>query len=114
MMPSGGYNWQPFKFPIYVKPWLGIGYTSKISGSNALVNLEYDISPIVPSATVHVGYTLKQIHQLFADSSISKYLEFAIIFLNFNCFVAASTPFVRKAFLTNRWFAASFLNSFLQ
>lgn len=59
IMPSVGYNWQPFKLPLYVKPWLGIGYTSKISGSNNLGNLEYDISSIVPFATVHVGYTFK-------------------------------------------------------
>lgn len=57
IMPSIGYNWQPFKFPMYIKPWFGVGYTSKISGSNSIDNLEYDISPVVPFITLHVGYT---------------------------------------------------------
>jgi len=58
IMPSIGYNWQPFKFPIYIKPWFGLGYTSKISGGNAINNLNYDASPIVPFLTMHLGYTL--------------------------------------------------------
>lgn len=58
LMPSLGYNWLPFKFPLYIKPWMGIGYTSKISGNNSIENLEYDISPISPFITVHVGYIL--------------------------------------------------------
>lgn len=60
LMPSIGYNWQPFKFPMYVKPWFGVGYTSKISGSNSIDNLEYDISPLLPFATLHVGYTFNR------------------------------------------------------
>ena len=59
-MPSIGYNWQPFKFPLYVKPWFGLGYTSKISGSNSIDNLSYRISPLVPFITLHVGYTLNK------------------------------------------------------
>ncbi len=31
VMPSIGYNWQPFKFPLYIKPWFKLGYTTKIS-----------------------------------------------------------------------------------
>lgn len=58
IMPSVGYNWQPFKFPMYVKPWLGLGYTSKISGSNSIDNIKYDISLFVPFITLHIGYTL--------------------------------------------------------
>lgn len=57
IMPSIGYNWQPFKFPLYIKPWMGIGYTTKLSGSNKIDQSEYEISPLVPFLTVHVGYT---------------------------------------------------------
>ncbi len=57
VMPSIGYTWTPFKFPLYIKPWLGIGYMTKISGSNELGNYKYTISPIVPFPTVHIGYT---------------------------------------------------------
>lgn len=60
IMPSIGYNWQPFSFPLYVKPWIGLGYTSKISGSNSIDDLSYDISPIVPFITLHVGYTFNK------------------------------------------------------
>ena len=60
LMPSIGYNWQPFKFPMYVKPWFGVGYTSKLSGSNSIDNLEYNISPLVPFVTLHVGYTFNK------------------------------------------------------
>lgn len=58
VMPSIGYNWHPFKFPLYVKPWFGLGYTSKISGDNFVDNLKYNISPLVPFVTLHVGYTI--------------------------------------------------------
>ena len=57
MMAYGGYTWQPFDFGFYIKPWAGIGYTSKISGTNSLNNSEYDISPIMMFATLHLGYT---------------------------------------------------------
>ena len=58
LMPSIGYNWKPFEFPLYFKPWFGLGYTTKISGSNTIANSEYDISPLIPFMTLHVGYTL--------------------------------------------------------
>lgn len=61
IMPSIGYNWTPFKFPLYIKPWLGIGYTTKISGSNVIDNKTYNISPLVPFLTFHVGYTFNQV-----------------------------------------------------
>ncbi len=57
IMPSLGYNWHPFKNKLYVKPWLGLGYTTKISGDNSIDNLSYKISPLVPFVTLHVGYT---------------------------------------------------------
>jgi hypothetical protein len=53
IMPSIGYNWHPFKNGLYVKPWVGLGYTTKISGDNST----YKISPVTSFVTVHVGYT---------------------------------------------------------
>jgi hypothetical protein len=58
IMPSIGYNWQPFSFPLYFKPWLGLGYTSKISGDNSIDDITYNISPLVPFVTLHVGYMI--------------------------------------------------------
>jgi hypothetical protein len=57
IMPSIGYNWQPFSIPLNLKPWFGLGYTSKISGKNTINNLEYKITPLVPFVTLHLGYT---------------------------------------------------------
>lgn len=59
IMPSIGYLWLPFKFPLYIKPWAGIGYTKKISGNNSVSNLTYDISPVTAFITLHIGYTFK-------------------------------------------------------
>jgi len=53
VMPSIGYNWHPLKNGLYVKPWLGLGYTTKISGDNST----YKIAPVTSFVTVHVGYT---------------------------------------------------------
>ncbi len=52
-----GYTIQPFQNNLYIKPWAGIGYTSKISGNNTLASSEYDIAPITMFATLHIGYT---------------------------------------------------------
>lgn len=57
IMPSIGYTWLPFKFPLYFKPWTGIGYTTKISGDNSVGDLTYDISPVTAFITLHIGYT---------------------------------------------------------
>jgi hypothetical protein len=59
VMPSIGYTWQPKRVPVYVKPWFGLGYTTKTAGSNAIEQLEYAINPLVPFLTVHIGYTFK-------------------------------------------------------
>ena len=45
------------KIIFYIKPWAGIGYTSKIAGTNQLEGKEYNIAPITMFATLHVGYT---------------------------------------------------------
>ncbi|WP_034044932.1 hypothetical protein [Wocania ichthyoenteri] len=52
-----GYTIKPFKNSLYIKPWAGIGYYSKISGNNILGTFEYDIAPITMFATFHIGYT---------------------------------------------------------
>lgn len=57
-MGYAGYTFQPFNFNLYIKPWAGIGYSSKISGSNQLGDLDYHLSPITMFATLHIGYTL--------------------------------------------------------
>jgi hypothetical protein len=56
-MGYGGYTLQPFNFPLYFKAWGGVGYTSKIGGTNVLGDQEYDISPIAVFVTLHLGYT---------------------------------------------------------
>jgi hypothetical protein len=57
LMAYGGYTWQPFNFGFYIKPWAGIGYNSKLSGTNTIGNSEYDIAPIMMFVTLHLGYT---------------------------------------------------------
>lgn len=57
LMAYTGYTWQPFDFNLYIKPWMGIGYTSKVTGENVLGGKTYDIAPILMFATLHVGYT---------------------------------------------------------
>lgn len=52
-----GYTIKPFKSNLYIKPWAGIGYTTKISGINTLGTFEYDIAPVSMFATLHIGYT---------------------------------------------------------
>jgi hypothetical protein len=56
VMPMFGYVWQPFNFPLYVKPWLGVGYNSKISGSTVVGSSEYELSRLMPLLTFHIGY----------------------------------------------------------
>ncbi|WP_298423643.1 hypothetical protein [uncultured Kordia sp.] len=56
-MVYAGYTLKPFKNKLYIKPWAGIGYTTKLSGSNTLGTSEYDIAPITMFVTVHIGYT---------------------------------------------------------
>ncbi|NQX82021.1 MAG: hypothetical protein HRT66_08535 [Flavobacteriaceae bacterium] len=57
LMAYGGYTWQPFDFGLYIKPWAGIGYSSTLSGTNTLGDLEYDIAPVTMFTTLHLGYT---------------------------------------------------------
>jgi hypothetical protein len=50
-----GYTWQPLG-GFYLKPWAGIGYTSKLSGNTAVGKSTYTIAPITMFATLHIGY----------------------------------------------------------
>lgn len=56
VMPSIGTNIALFSSKFYLKPWIGLGYTSQINGSNVIENNEYDIAPLLPFATLHLGY----------------------------------------------------------
>lgn len=56
-MVYGGYSWQPFDFDFYIKPWAGVGYVNKVSGSNEIGDLTYGVSPLTGFATLHLGYT---------------------------------------------------------
>lgn len=57
IMAYGGYSFQLFQSNLYIKPWAGIGYTTKISGKNRLGESTYDVAPITMFATLHIGYT---------------------------------------------------------
>ena len=68
-MPYLGYSWYPFKFkfPLYVKPMVGVGYSTPLSGSaivtsSSTVNVkstEYHLDPITPFASIHIGFTFR-------------------------------------------------------
>jgi hypothetical protein len=52
-----GYSWHPYKGSFYIKPWVGLGYTSRVDGTNTVGSMRYDISPFIPFFTFHAGYT---------------------------------------------------------
>jgi hypothetical protein len=52
-----GYSWHPYKGSFYIKPWAGLGFTHKIDGINRVGSMKYDISPLFPYLTLHLGYT---------------------------------------------------------
>ncbi len=56
LMGRIGYRFFPMGKNFYLQPWLGIGYITKISGSNRVGSKTYDIFPIMPFLTVHLGY----------------------------------------------------------
>jgi len=51
-----GYTWKIGQH-FYLKPWAGIGYTTKISGANKLGDSTYNIDPILIFSALHIGYT---------------------------------------------------------
>ncbi len=52
-----GYTFQPFDNGFYIKPWAGLGYTTKVAGENILDGHGYDVAPVTMFVTLHVGYT---------------------------------------------------------
>jgi hypothetical protein len=58
LMTYVGYSWHPYKGRFYVKPWAGLGYTDKVSGSTTVGAMSYDVAPLFPFVTFHIGYTL--------------------------------------------------------
>ena len=56
-MVYGGYSWQIASSNVYIKPWMGLGYSGKIDGVNVLEGEEYAISHLTPFATLHIGYS---------------------------------------------------------
>jgi len=56
MMGYGGYSWQPFDAGLYVKPWMGVGYSPMISGNNEVGTQKYGVAPFTSFMTLHVGY----------------------------------------------------------
>lgn len=65
---QGGYVWYPFeRINLYLRPWAGVGYQRVISGTfepdrvdpDLIVgNREYELSALMPFATLHIGYAL--------------------------------------------------------
>lgn len=57
IMGQAGYRWYPFaSHTLYVQPWAGLGYTSPVSGDRRAGGERYDVAPIIPFLTVHLGY----------------------------------------------------------
>ncbi|MEL6537533.1 MAG: hypothetical protein AAFQ98_19080, partial [Bacteroidota bacterium] len=52
-----GYTIKPFRNNLYLKPWAGVGYTSRIAGSPQIGDFQYHIAPMTMFATLHIGYT---------------------------------------------------------
>jgi hypothetical protein len=57
-MTYTGYSWRPRGGSWYLKPWVGVGLTDRIDGINRIGSSRYQVGPIVPFFTLHVGYTL--------------------------------------------------------
>ena len=57
IMGQAGYRWFPLGArTLYVQPWAGLGYTSPVSGDRRAGGERYDVAPILPFFTVHLGY----------------------------------------------------------
>jgi hypothetical protein len=56
LMTYFGYSWHPGNGDFYIKPWAGLGYTHKVLGYTTVGNLYYDVAPIFPFVTLHLGY----------------------------------------------------------
>ncbi len=56
-MTYGGYSWSPRNRLLYVKPWIGLGFTDKIDGISHIGSSRYKVGLLFPMAALHVGYT---------------------------------------------------------
>lgn len=56
IMTYGGYSWHPYKGSLYIKPWIGLGYTDKVDGVNEVGPMTYHVGPLSGFFTFHVGY----------------------------------------------------------
>jgi hypothetical protein len=57
LMTYLGYSWHPYKGSFYIKPWLGLGYTSRVDGTNTVGSMRYDVAPLTAFFTFHIGYS---------------------------------------------------------
>lgn len=57
IMPGIGTVWRPWHNGLYLRPWFGVGWTTKISGENRVAGSIYDIMPLLPFGALHIGYT---------------------------------------------------------
>ena len=57
LMTYLGYSWHPYKGSFYIKPWIGVGLAEMVDGINTVGTLRYDVGPLFPFFTVHIGYT---------------------------------------------------------
>lgn len=57
IMTYGGYSWHPYKGSLYIKPWIGLGFTDKVDGVNKVGPMTYEVGPLFGFVTFHIGYT---------------------------------------------------------
>jgi hypothetical protein len=50
-----GYQYE-FYNSFYVKPWIGLGHNTQVSGSNKVNGMVFEVPSIIVFPTVHVGY----------------------------------------------------------
>lgn len=56
IMPRIGYRWYPFQNRFYLLPWLGAGYTPRLSGETSVGSKRYHLSNFLPLFALHLGY----------------------------------------------------------
>ena len=57
MLSMGYVGYQYYFYDnFYLKPWGGLGYQNKISGSSIVNGQEFDVAPLLVFAALHVGY----------------------------------------------------------
>ena len=51
-----GYEWHPWSVGFYFFPWLGLAYTTTVSGEARVGAEPYDVFPILPYGAVELGW----------------------------------------------------------